>query len=135
MLNCLRIVWSKKINKMDRKTILLVEDDPPNMIFLSCIFKDRFNLKQATNGSEALTAAAKPDSGIDIVVSDIELGGMNGIEIMKQVRKYYPDMPYILMSGDMGRYEQEAISAGVSRYFAKPFDHGELTEAVNKLIE
>lgn len=119
---------------MDKKTILLVDDEPAVLCLMGQLFDERYTTIKAKNGTEALQAAAKPNSRIDLVLSDIDLGDLNGIRVMEQIRVHNPEIPYILMSARMEEYQQEAVNAGVNKYLSKPVANQELRDAVNDLL-
>lgn len=87
----------------------------------------------AQNGVEALDIIyqKKPD----VVVTDIRMPGMNGLELIQAAKAKYPDLPFIILSGypDFA-YAQKALQYGVFRYLLKPFDLTELTECIRLLL-
>ena len=88
----------------------------------------------AGNGREALKKAEelKPD----IIISDIVMPFMNGLEFLSQLQERNLTAKILIISGyDEFEYAQKAISLGVSEYLLKPFLPQELFAAVNKMIE
>lgn len=71
----------------------------------------------------------------DVVVTDIRMPGMNGLELIQAAKAKYPNMPFIILSGypDFA-YAQKAMQYGVFRYLLKPFDLNELTECIRMAI-
>lgn len=69
---------------------------------------------------------------IDVVVSDILLPGMNGIELLVKIKEQFPFMPVLLITGHSGRFSAtDALSHGAEGYITKPFQN---VEIVQKLI-
>ncbi|WP_217594674.1 response regulator [Cohnella sp. GbtcB17] len=79
-----------------------------------------------------LIRSAKPD----IVLTDIQMPEMNGLEFIRIAKTLYPRMEYIILSGfDDFEYAKKAIGYGVSHYLLKPVEDDELYEALSGLIE
>jgi PAS domain S-box-containing protein len=93
----------------------------------------RISVTTATGASEGLDVLA--NGGIDCVVSDYNMPGMNGIEFLEAVREAYPDLPFVLFTGK-GSEEvaSEAISAGVSDYLQKGGGADKYTLLANRVI-
>lgn len=87
----------------------------------------------AWNGIEALEMIRK--SRPDIVLTDIKMPVMNGIELIKEAKKIYPDMEFVVLSG-YGEYEftSKAMEEGVRYYILKPFDEEKIAEVLEKVI-
>ncbi|PSP28039.1 hybrid sensor histidine kinase/response regulator [Halobacteriales archaeon QH_2_65_14] len=105
----------------DRIRVLHVDDEPAfgdlTVEFLERQ-DDRFVVTTMTSASETLDYLA--DNDVDCVVSDYDMPGKNGVELLRAVREEYPDLPFILFTGK-GSEEvaSEAISAGVTDYLQK----------------
>jgi len=87
----------------------------------------------AADGKEALELALlqRPD----IILLDINMPRMSGLEFMKAARESLPDTVFIILSGyDEFEYAQEAIQLGISEYLLKPISPGELSEALGKAV-
>jgi PAS domain S-box-containing protein len=101
--------------------VLYVEDDPQFAEVTSTTIErrnERFCLEIANSAGEALTKLA--ESTPDCIVSDYEMPGQNGIELLKQVRDRYTELPFILYTGRGSEtIASEAIRAGVTDYLQK----------------
>lgn len=71
----------------------------------------------------------KNDGEVDIVVSDVDMPEMNGLELMHRARKHIPGLIFIIMSG-VAEYEQKSRLAGASAFLAKPFEINDLFRIV-----
>ena len=120
------------MNKKVPMTILYVEDEPdirkPVLIALEMHFEKVFS---AGNGKEGLAIFSR--EAPDIVVSDIRMPIMDGLEMTKNIRAIAPDTPVILTTAftETG-YLLRAIELGVSCYVRKPFDCRQLIETITR---
>jgi len=114
---------------------LLHVDDDPALLELAETVLDRtapeLDVVTATRGEAALDAL---DDGIDCVVSDYEMPGMDGLELLAAVRERRPDLPFVLFTGK-GSEEiaSEAISAGVTDYLQKGAGTEQYTVLANRV--
>ena len=114
------------------KKLLIVDDQFGIRILLTEIFqKEGYRIFQASNGKKALEIVKKYKP--DLVLLDIKIPGMDGIEILKRLMKIDPNMKVIIMTayGELNMI-QEAMDLGAITYFTKPFDIDDLREAVAK---
>jgi DNA-binding NtrC family response regulator len=90
-------------------------------------------VSEARDASEALALLGQ--GGVDLVVSDVRMPGLNGLELVRQVRDIDPDLPCIVVTG-FGSPESsvEALRAGAFWYLEKPFDQGHL-DVVRRLVD
>ena len=88
----------------------------------------------AGTADEALTLLA--DNGIGLVVSDIVMPGLTGLELLGEVRARRPSLPVILVTG-AGTYENlsQAVTRGADGLVIKPFSHADLENAVATALE
>lgn len=92
----------------------------------------------ACEGEEGLELAAKYQP--DIILSDIKMPGMDGLEFSKRVKKEWPDMEIILLTGyDNFSFAQQALRIGVCEYLLKPVNfrevHGIIEKVTNRIFE
>jgi len=90
-------------------------------------------VSEARDANEALAiAAAQP---VDLVLCDVRMPGINGLELVRQLHEMHPDLPCIVVTGFGGPEQSiEALRAGAFWYLEKPFDRGQL-DAVRKLVD
>jgi DNA-binding NarL/FixJ family response regulator len=115
--------------------LLIVED---NTTFASTMVHFLNRLGQLTVAAVASTAEAAleklPELKVDLVVIDVSLPAMSGIELMAAIREQYPDLRCIMLSGHHERdYVRRALAAGAQGYVLKehPLD---LLEAVRSVM-
>jgi len=118
------------------KTILIVEDDLVNKLLLvELLDNPRINLLTAQNGQEALNLIEKNDS-IDLVLMDLKMPIMDGLEATKRIRQSGGVMPIVAQSA----YAQtldivKALEAGCSDYITKPIDANDLFAKINTFLK
>lgn len=121
------------------KNILIIEDEQIITKSLERLLrKEGYSVVICHNGKAALEAIN--DQEFDLIVSDIRMPDMDGIETIKAIRNYLksrgkPAVPEILITGyaDESKY-QEALELKVADYIYKPFDIKDLLEAVRRNI-
>lgn len=114
--------------------ILIVDDQFGIRILLNEVLqKEGYQTFQAANGVQALDIVAKHDP--DLVLLDMKIPGMDGIEILKRMRVDNHDIRVIIMTayGELDMI-QEAKDLGALTHFAKPFDIDDIREAVKKYL-
>jgi DNA-binding NtrC family response regulator len=115
--------------------ILIVDDEPLNLDLLDQELAEMGHItERANDGSEAL---AKLDTANpDLVLLDYQMPGMNGIEVLKEIRKRDENLPVVIITA-YGTIERavEAVKAGADDFVTKPFDPEHLALVVNKALE
>ncbi|WP_110928306.1 response regulator [Bacillus massiliglaciei] len=110
--------------------ILIVDDQFGIRILLNEVLnKEGYTTFQAANGIQALEALNQ--HAPDLVLLDMKIPGMDGIEILKRMKKVNPDIRVIIMTayGELDMI-QEAKDLGALTHFAKPFDIDDIRKAV-----
>jgi DNA-binding NtrC family response regulator len=116
----------------DTRSHILVVDDKPNMIaLLKRVLGDACVVHSAGNGREALQMLDRVD--VDVIVSDIVMPEVDGMQLLLQARRKCPETQIILMTGH-GTVEQavQAVKAGAFDYVTKPFDPDDMVETIHK---
>lgn len=116
------------------RTILIVDDQTGIRLLLNEVFKkEGYQTLLAANGQQALQQAKETPP--DVVLLDMKIPGMDGIEILKHLRKLQQDIRVIMMTayGELDVIE-ESIDNGARCYFTKPFDVFEIRDAVKEML-
>ncbi len=117
------------------QTILVVDDEPNYQIILSELLRDEgYEVFTADNGTAALPIIRNTD--LDLIISDMKMPGMDGLELMEKTRKSHKELPVILITA-YAEVEKavEAMHSGAFTYLAKPFANEQLLASVRKAIE
>ena len=85
-----------------KKTILVVDDDPPTLELVSGILRGQYNILSANGGIQALQRAKDCKDPIDLLLTDFSMAGMTGIELATQITLARPAIKVLLMSGFTG---------------------------------
>jgi DNA-binding NtrC family response regulator len=115
--------------------LLIVEDEPEMLFFLKRFFQRKGYLVTAVASGEDAWAALSVTE-YDLVISDLILEKMSGIELLKKARAIDRDLPFIIITG-AGSIESavEAIKIGAFHYVTKPFKRQELEITVQRAVE
>ncbi len=107
----------------DRRSLLVVDDDPQLLNYVCGIFETHFILYQALNGEDGITLARKHHP--DLIISDLHMDGISGIEMCETI-KNDPALgmtPVILLTASTSaNYKLEGVKHGADDYITKPFD-------------
>jgi DNA-binding NtrC family response regulator len=115
--------------------LLVVDDDRAMREMLSSLFKERgLWVEEASSARAALELAAERE--FDVVLSDIRMPGLSGIELVGQLRRLRPNTPVVLMTA-FGTIDSavEAMRAGAFDYITKPFEPDAVSFAIDRAIE
>ncbi|WP_024334803.1 response regulator [Desulfotignum balticum] len=115
--------------------IMLVDDEKDFVEMLSLRLKENEeNVIAAYNGQECLDTLEKTQ--VDVIILDVKMPGMDGIETLKQIKKRHPLVEVILLTGH-GTIQSavEGMKLGAFDFLLKPADFKELTEKLTKAKE
>ncbi len=117
------------------KTILIVEDvDSSRRYFEAALKLTKAKLLYAANGQEAITLLNQ-DTKIDLVLLDIYLPLINGIDVLKHIRKINKSIPVIVQTAYTAYHnEEEAFDAGANIFLAKPVSLNSLYGEIEHLL-
>lgn len=116
------------------ETILIVDDEKNYPLILSAVLEEEnYETLTANSGEEALKIMANAD--VDLVLTDMKMPVMDGIELLKRIKEMDKDLPVIMMTAH-GTVDKavEAMQKGAYSYILKPFDNERMILYVNKAI-
>jgi len=121
---------------MNKRTILVVEDDESTRTYLVRFLSSRgYEVDGVGSGEEVLARQATGHSP-NIVILDLVLPGMDGMEVLTQLKSQNPAVSAIILSG-VGQISRvvEAMKMGASDYLVKPFEEEEMELAIGSALE
>ena len=115
--------------------VLVVDDDAAVLRSLSRVLKVAgFSVLTAETGTDAIAALERED--LDVVVSDIAMPGMDGIELLRAIRDHSLDLPVVLLTGAPALESAiNAVEYGAFKYLTKPAKDGELVQTVARAAQ
>ncbi|MDP2313896.1 MAG: sigma-54 dependent transcriptional regulator [Pseudomonadota bacterium] len=117
-----------------RSRILVVDDEPSiRKVLQAHLARDGHAVETATDGGEAITRLE--GEPFDLVITDLKMPGVGGLELLAHVRQNLPGLPLIVITAH-GTVDSavEALKLGAFDYITKPFDLAELRTAVDKAL-
>jgi signal transduction histidine kinase/ligand-binding sensor domain-containing protein/DNA-binding response OmpR family regulator len=120
----------------DRASVLIADDDKAIRQYLLQMLKDKYDVMEAENGQEALTMVQAKFP--DLVISDIRMDGMDGIELCRTIKKdaALNHIPVVLLTASRGaETELQSIEEGADLYITKPFDKDLLLAKVENIFK
>jgi YesN/AraC family two-component response regulator len=115
-------------------TILLVDDDSEFREEFHDLL-DEYVVIEASNGDSAMEILGKPNE-IDLVISDVMMPGIRGTELLKEIKRMYPDMAVIILTGYGSKdIAVKALKGRADDYMEKPLDPRKAKEIIERLLE
>ena len=132
------VFWKYQITKQGgnemQKRILVVDDDSMNLVRTKMILGKYYEVLFAESGIEALDKLKKEK--VDLVLLDIEMPKMNGIETFEHMKEFASDIPVIFLTASGQETDVvSAIKLGAVNYLKKPFQPHELMKRVAQEFE
>jgi CheY-like chemotaxis protein len=114
-------------------SVLIVEDDPTLRELLFELFAERYYCAAANSAEEALSRLGSED--FDVVLTDISMSGMSGLELLGHVKQRWPQTTVIIISGIRDKeYAEGLIKMGAFEYLVKPFELMDVYQSVHRAM-
>ena len=112
---------------------ILVADDDPVIRKLLCqvLSEDGHKVSLATNGAQVIEKVQKED--FELLLSDVHMPIMNGLETLRTMRSTFPQLPVVMMDSYPDQLVKQAENEGALTCIHKPFDLKELREVIEKV--
>ena len=115
------------------KRILVAEDNDSNFILMTYILKKYYQYDRAKNGQEAVEMAGKTD--YDIVLMDIKMPVMDGLEATKKIKEMHPNLPIIALTANAFDSDRQlAFDAGCDDFLTKPVSSDQCIKTIKKCL-
>lgn len=117
-----------------KRAILICDDEEGIRESFKLILSDHYDLQFVHNGLEAIERLKKWSP--DAMLLDIKMPKVNGMEILRQVKRMKPKLPVIIVTGYQSvETAQEAIRNGASDYIPKPFESKKVLEVLSAVLK
>lgn len=119
----------------EKRTILYVDDEQTNLLLFKLNFQKRYDVITGMSGFEGLEHL-RNNKGIVIVISDMKMPGMDGIEFIKTAKIEFPNVKFYILTGfDITPEIEDALANNlIHQYFCKPFKIKEIEETINIVL-
>ena len=115
------------------KKILVAEDNDSNFILMTYILKKYYQFERAKNGQEAVEMAEK--NTYDIVLMDIKMPIMDGLEATKAIKEKFPNLPIIALTANAFDSDRQlALEAGCNDFRSKPVSSDLCLQTIKKFV-
>ena len=116
------------------KTILVIDDEPNYQNMMEFLFSSEgFRVLKASSGVEALEILKREE--VELIITDMKMPQMDGLDLAKAVKEMCPSMPIVLMTGfSIESRVQEALNINAKACLHKPFSIDEMKEVVHGIL-
>lgn len=114
--------WKRVMGRKMTKTVLIVDDEATQLEMLSAVVsKLGFEVRTASGGNAAIAAITDPKTKPDLVLLDLVMPDVGGLEVLRAVRPEFPDLPVIVLTAHSGINKVvECMRAGANDFLVKP---------------
>jgi two-component system, response regulator, stage 0 sporulation protein F len=115
--------------------VLYIDDEPTNLTLFTINFREKYVVFVSESAKKGL-AILDEHPYIEVVISDMKMPNMNGVEFIKIAKKRYPEILFFILTGyELTGEIQEAIDTGlVIKYFSKPFNIADIDDSINQAL-
>ena len=116
--------------------ILLADDDATSRdLVVRALEMDAHQVEAVSNGSDAIARLEAGPNEFELLISDVQMPGLDGIELARKVSTLNPSLPILLMSGYMVEKDaMESTGATIAGLLAKPFTLDDIRAQVSSLL-
>ena len=118
-----------------RSRILLVDDEESIRKLLSRMLESAYDVEVASDGETAMRLLREPDAHYDLLISDLNMPGIDGLMLIREAQRINPALPAIVITGYSSESSAiEALNLGVAGYLTKPFGTSQVLAAAAKAL-
>jgi DNA-binding NtrC family response regulator len=142
-----KVEFEARADTASRRVAIAEDDDALRALLATMLRRAGYRVREFSSGSQLLrtlasnekaqpvAAAADPELGIDLVISDIRMPGASGLDVLAQLHSAQQPVPVVLMTafGDRSTHEQ-ALQMGAAALIDKPFEMDELLSLTDRLL-
>ena len=117
----------------DKKSLLIVDDDIAHRTMLRILLDWQYAISEADDGSTAIEKVSKQN--FDMILMDIRMPGVSGLEALEQIRSLRPDVPILMMTAYFSDViADQAKDRGAFGCLGKPFNFEELRQTIQQAV-
>lgn len=118
-------------------TILYVDDEEANLFIFEKMFETKYQVLTAHSGREGLESLKGHSADIIVVISDMRMPNMNGVEFIRKAKKDYSNIAYFILTGfDFNDEIEEALNSHlIQKFFTKPFEMNDIEAAISEAVD
>lgn len=115
-------------------SILYVDDEEPNLFLFKVTFEEKYDIITSQSGEEGLLKLKDEHHKIIVVISDMSMPEMNGVEFIRKAQERYDNIAYFILTGyDYNDEIDQAVKDRVvQKFFTKPFVPEQIIEAIEE---
>ncbi len=115
--------------------LLIVDDEPDMLKLLGMIIRDKTSYETITTNNPAEALDIVKRGGYDLVITDLKMPGLDGVEMLEAVKRYDEDIPVIIMTA-YGTVEtaEESLNKGAFDFISKPFRKEQILFTIEKAM-
>lgn len=120
---------------VENVTLLYVDDEPINLTLFEINFNKKYKVLTAESGEDGLNRL-QGNQDIIVVISDMKMPGMNGIEFIRKAKAQFNNIAYFILTAfDINKEIKDALEEKlINQYFNKPFNMQEIDVAIQKFL-
>ncbi len=118
----------------EKRRILVIDDSKETVAGLQSFFNNKYQVLTAENGLDGLKHFEDDEDGIDLVITDLVMPDISGVGVISIVKKKYPGIPVIAITGWGEHPEALATEADADLVMEKPFELAELDKHVTEML-
>ena len=118
----------------EKARILVIDDSKETVAGLQSFFNNKYEVMTAENGLDGLKHFEDDENGIDLVITDLVMPDISGVGVISIVKKKYPGIPVIAITGWGEHPEALATEADADLVLEKPFELAELDKHVTDML-
>ena len=118
-----------------RNRVLLVDDEENMRRLLSAMLETSYDVEVAADGEAAMRLLREPHAHYDLLISDLNMPGIDGLMLIREAHRIDPALPAIVITGYSSESSAiEALNLGVAGYLTKPFATSQVLAAAAKAL-
>ena len=116
--------------------LLIVDDEPDMLKLLSMIIREKTSYEAVTTNNPLEAVELAKQGGFDLVIADLKMPGLDGVELLEAVKKINADIPVIILTA-FGTVESalEAMDKGAFDFITKPFKKEQILFTIDKALK